>query len=104
MGSRLDFGAINAAALHVLPDLLTRWLPDGRTEGREWVARNPRRADHTLGSFKVNTQTGQWCDFATGDKGGDPISLAAYLHGLRQVEAARRLAGMLGLAPQGGAA
>ena len=45
--TRLDFTAINAAALRALPDLLARWLPDGRTEGHEWVARNLRSADHT---------------------------------------------------------
>ena len=46
----------------------------------------------------MNTRTGRWADFATGDRGGDVVSLAAYLHGLRQAEAARKLADMLGLA------
>ncbi len=45
MKGRIDFGAINAAALPALPTLLRRWLPDGRQVGREYVARNPRRAD-----------------------------------------------------------
>jgi len=62
-----------------------------------YVALNPKRADQRLGSFSVNLRTGRWADFATGDKGGDPISLAAFLAGLSQVEAARRLATMLGL-------
>ncbi len=62
-----------------------------------WTARNPRRADTHAGSFRINLRTGRWADFATGDKGGDPVSLAAYLHGLSQIEAARRLAGMFGL-------
>ncbi len=99
MTGRLDFAAINAAALARLPDLLARWLPDGRREGREWVSRNPQRADHRAGSFKVNVATGKWGDFATGDRGGDPISLAAYLGGLSQVEAARNLVDMLGVRP-----
>ena len=94
---RLDFAAINRAALHILPELIARWAPDGKLRGREWVARNPRRADGNPGSFSINTGTGRWADFATGDKGGDPISLAAYLHGLSQMEAARNLAEMLGL-------
>jgi hypothetical protein len=34
---------------------------------------------------------------ATGDKGGDAVSLAAYLFGLRQSDAARRLAYALGI-------
>lgn len=94
---RLDFRAINSAALGVLPSLLHRWLPDGRTQGGEYVARNPRRNDRHPGSFRINLQTGRWADFATGDKGGDVISLAAYLADLSQGEAARRLAVMLGI-------
>jgi hypothetical protein len=43
-------------------------------------------------------RTGRWADFATGDRGGDVVSLAAYLSHLRQSEAAEKLAGMLGLA------
>ena len=61
-------------------------------EGNEWVALNPRRPDRSLGSFKVNLHTGHWADFATGDKGGDAISLLAYLRGVSQSEAARLLA------------
>jgi hypothetical protein len=95
--NRIDFGSINRAALSSLPDLLGRWLPGGRRHGREYLARNPRRADRTAGSFAVNLSTGRWADFATGDKGGDVISLAAYLHDLSQSEAARRLANMLGM-------
>ncbi len=97
MKGRIDFGAINAAALPALPTLLRRWLPDGRQVGREYVARNPRRADKRAGSFKVNTRTGRWADFATGDAGGDVVSLAAYLSGTGQADAARALADMLGV-------
>lgn len=92
-----DFAAINAAALTVLPALVRRWLPDGRIVGREWVACNPTRPDRHPGSFSVNLATGRWADFATGDKGGDPVSLAAYLTGLGQAVAARSLATMLGV-------
>jgi hypothetical protein len=97
----VDFAAVNRAALGRLPDILARWLPGGRMEGREYVVRNPKRHDRRPGSFKINLDTGRWADFATGDKGGDPISLAAYLAGCRQVEAARRLAAMLGIAADG---
>ena len=93
------FDAINRAALASFEILVARWLPDGRREGNEWTARNPRRADRNVGSFKVNLRNGKWADFATGDKGGDPISLAAYLGGLSQSEAARRLAECLGIRP-----
>ncbi len=94
---RLDFDAINRAGLASLPALLRRWLPDGRQVGREYLARNPRRADKRAGSFKVNTRTGRWADFATGDAGGDVVSLAAYLSSTGQAEAARALADMLGV-------
>jgi hypothetical protein len=97
----VDFAAVDRAALCRLPEILARWLPDGRIEGREYVVRNPKRRDRRPGSFKVNLDTGRWGDFATGDKGGDPISLAAYLAGCSQVDAARRLAAMLGLAADG---
>jgi hypothetical protein len=96
-GKRLDFKEINCAALPVLPSLLARWAPGGRRQGREYVVRNPKRLDRRPGSFRVNFATGRWADFATGDAGGDVVSLAAYLHDLSQAEAARRIADMLAI-------
>ena len=93
----VDFVAVNEAAMSILPDLLRRWLSDGKRHGKEWVARNPRRADRRMGSFCVNMDTGRCAYFSTGDKGGDVVSLAAYLAGVSQVEAARNLADMLGV-------
>jgi hypothetical protein len=93
---QLDFASIAAAARLRLPELTRRWLPDGIRQGSEWVARNPTRSDRHLGSFKVNLRTGRWADFATNQRGGDAIGLAAHLHGLSQAEAARRIADMLG--------
>lgn len=101
MPGRVDFQRINRAALPALPDILRRWFPDGRFEGHEFVARNPTRGDRRPGSFKINTRTGAWSDFATGDGGGDVISLAAYLDQTNQVQAARNVAHMLGIAPDG---
>lgn len=93
----INFGVVNAAALAVLPSLLRRWLPDGKLVGREFEARNPTRADNRRGSFRINIETGKWSDFAIGDKGGDPVSLAAYIAGTGQVEAAQNLTVMLGV-------
>jgi hypothetical protein len=76
---------------------MQRWLPHGRFEGSEWVATNPTRADSRRGSFKINVVTGCWADFATGDRGGDLISLASYLFKIRQGDAALKLAEALGL-------
>ena len=93
----IDFAEVNRAALAALPAVLARILPDGKRVGAELVAFNPRRGDRHLGSFKINRYNGRWADFATGDKGGDPISLVAYLANVSQGEAARLLARMLGL-------
>ncbi len=97
MTGPLDFAAINREALAAFPAVLARILPGGKRVGAELVARNPRRADRRLGSFKVNRSSGRWADFATGDRGGDPISLVAYLADVSQGEAARLLARMLGI-------
>jgi hypothetical protein len=81
-----DFAAVNRTALAILQSLLERWLPNGRAVGDEYVALNPRRSDQHLGSFRVNLRTGRWADFAiTGVRGGDPVSLAAYLAGIGQL-------------------
>jgi hypothetical protein len=93
----VDFDRINRCALRVLPALLERWLPGGRREGCEYVALNPTRLDRHAGSFRINVRTGRWADFATGDRGGDVVSLAAYLSHLKQAEAAEKLAHMLGI-------
>jgi len=53
--------------------------------------------DRNPGSFSVNLRTGKWADFATGDAGGDPVSLAAYVLNISQIEAARVIAGMVGV-------
>jgi hypothetical protein len=94
---RVDFAAVNSAALAALPAVLGRLLPCGKRDGHEYVALNPRRADRHLGSFRINLRTGKWADFATGDRGGDPVSLTAFIENKSQVEAARLLAMMLGV-------
>jgi len=99
MKDALDFARINQAALAAFPAVLARLLPGGRVVAGKYLALNPRRADTHLGSFKVRmvgARAGVWSDFATGDKGGDPVSLVAYLTDVSQGEAARLLAQMLG--------
>jgi putative DNA primase/helicase len=92
---RVDFEAVAAAALPVLPALAERWLPGGRREGAEYVCAG--LSGGAGRSCKVNLLTGRWADFATGERGGDAVSLAAAIAGTSQLEAARRLAEMLGL-------
>jgi hypothetical protein len=95
---RADFAAVNHAALARLPDVLARLLPGGRARGAEWHAGS--LCGETGDSLRVRLRgqrAGAWCDFATGDKGGDPVSLAAAVARLPQVEAARQLARRLGI-------
>jgi hypothetical protein len=95
---RLNFAAVNRAALARLPELLARLLPGGRAVGAEWHAGSLRgeRGD----SLRVRLRgrrAGVWCDFATGERGGDVIALAAGVWRVSQSEAARRLAALLGV-------
>jgi len=93
----INFRRVADAAAARSEEILRQWLPGGRREALEWCVRNPRRADAKLGSFKVNLKTGLWADFASGDSGRDLVALAAFLFELRQDEAARRVADMLGI-------
>lgn len=90
------FAEINNLAVRVLPYILARVLPGGRMRQLEYVVLNPRRSDQSLGSFSVNIRTGKWADFATGDKGGDPVSLVAYLEDIGQRDALKLVAQMVG--------
>jgi hypothetical protein len=94
----VNFAVVNVATLSRFQSLLAAWLPDGHRQGQDWVALNPTRADRRKGSFRINLQKGCWADFATGDSGGDPVSLYAYLNGLSQPQAARRLMAEMGVA------
>lgn len=94
---RVQIQRIAGAALSAADNLLADWLPDGTRKGKEYWPTNPVRGDRKPGSFSINLHTGKWNDFASGDKGGDLVSLLAYLRGCSQIEAARILAGQLGL-------
>lgn len=86
-----------ADALALLPGLLPELLPGGRMQGREYSC-----GDLTGGagdSCKVNTSTGKWSDFATGEAGGDVVSLLAAVRRCSQSEAAQELAERMGSAP-----
>jgi hypothetical protein len=93
----IDFARINSEALPRLEAICRRLLPGGHCAGNEFLALNPRRLDLRLGSFKINLRTGVWSDFSSGDKGGDPVSLVAFIEGSKQGEAALKLARMLHL-------
>ena len=97
MKPRIDIAQVAREALAAADRLVPDWLPDGRRNGAEWQARNPLRSDNTLGSFSINLRTGLWCDFATGDKGGDLVGLYAYVRGMKPLEAAREIARSMGI-------
>lgn len=97
----IEFQRIAGVALLAADNLLADWLPDGTRKGKEYWPTNPVRGDRKPGSFSINLHTGSWHDFASGDKGGDLVSLLAFLRGCRQIDAARIIAGQLGL-PFGG--
>jgi putative DNA primase/helicase len=76
--------------------ILRRLLPTGKKAGNEYIALNPKRNDKNLGSFRINTMTGKWADFATSDKGSDIISLYAYIKNVNQLTAAKELLRFVG--------
>jgi hypothetical protein len=89
-----EFTAINQFARANMLVIVKQLLPDGKVIGHEYIVRNPKRADKHPGSFKIcgsGPKIGVWCDFATNAKGGDLISLVAYVKSLPRAEAARWL-------------
>lgn len=93
-----DFAAVNRAALARLPEVLARLLPGGRAVGAAFHAGSlGGEAGSSLRVSMRGARAGAWCDFATGERGGDPVSLAAAVARVPQGEGARLLARMLGL-------
>ena len=97
MQKSIDFKYVSSEALKGVERVLSYYLPGGKTKGNEYSPLNPTRADKKTGSFVINTETGVWCDFSTDDKGGDIISLIAYIKNLSQLDAAKELSDFLGL-------
>ena len=88
---RLEFKQINEILLTDAVSYLREWLPDGELCGNEYTSLNPTRYDNSKGSFNINIRSGVWEDFAIGEKGGDLISLYAYINGCEQGEALKRI-------------
>jgi hypothetical protein len=98
---KIDFKSLNQQLTPHIHTLLRQLLPDGILENHEYIPLNPTRDDKHRGSFRINTLTGKWADFATNDKGGDIISLWAYIEGISQTDAARLLKTLVGGAYHG---
>jgi uncharacterized protein (DUF927 family) len=99
-----NFQKIAAAALGCFDQIMQLLGLSGKRSGREFLPRNPNRVDSKPGSFSINTESGAWADFAADVKGGDLISLAAYIRGGSNSEAAVWLAEVLNLPTAAGPA
>lgn len=93
----IDFKTLNSTILPQIEPLLARLFPAGVKVGREFAIGNVcGDAGQSLRVCLSGAKAGVWCDFATGEKGGDIISLWAAHRSSSQVEAARELVNMLG--------
>lgn len=90
--SQLDFDSLNNNLLRSVRDLLPDWLPGGKLQAQEYCVGNLFGAPGD--SLRINITTGKWCDFATGDKGGDLISLYAAINNVSQKDAFLQLSGL----------
>lgn len=87
--SQIDFKSINERLLAHAPTVVSDIAPGGKRVGQEYRAATIQGGDGK--SFSVNLTTGAWADFATGDKGGDLISLYAKSRGINNGQAATEL-------------
>jgi hypothetical protein len=92
----IDFEGINHAAVRAYRSVLPSLIPGGKFRGQEYVVKNPCRDDQHTGSFSINIR-GVWKDFATSEGGRDFVSLAAFVRGTSQGDAALELAEKLGV-------
>ena len=86
----IQFSALRDALLSNAERLLPLWLPGGTFDGPEYRCAN-LSGGHGH-SCSINWKTGAWGDFATGEQGGDLISLYAAIHGLSNAKAAIQVA------------
>ena len=92
------FAAINRAAIARAEDVARRLLPGGVRRGIYWVAGDlSGGAGKSLRLRLEGDKAGCWIDNATGEKGGDFVSLAAAVARIAPAEAARQLARLLGV-------
>jgi predicted P-loop ATPase len=91
MDQRIDFKLLAEQLRGCAGTVVPRLLPGGKLIGQEWTC-----GDMSGGpgkSLRVNIQSGVWMDFASGEKGGDIISLKAAIDKSSMLEAAKSLVG-----------
>lgn len=91
----IRFRELAEALLARAETLVPAWLPGGRREGHEYKCGSLRGGDGR--SCSVNLNSGAWADFATGEQGGDLLSLYAAIDGLSPARAALAVAADEGL-------
>lgn len=91
----INFKALAEALLAMAEHLVPQWLSGGKRWGHEWVCGSLQGEEGE--SCSINLNTGQWGDFASGEQGGDLLSLYAAIHGLPMGKAAVACARDLGL-------
>ena len=85
----IDFDSISSTLLNKSQTILPEWFPQGKLIGKEFAVGS---LQGDIGqSLRINTITGIWKDFATGDSGSDLVSLYAAVHGIGQGDAAKKL-------------
>lgn len=85
----MNFTSVASRLLANAQSLLSEWFPEGTLSGHEFRVGD---LQGSLGkSLSVNIMTGAWSDFATGQAGGDLISLYAAIYSIKQSEAVKRL-------------
>ncbi len=93
-----EIKAVAAQAVAHIERVCAHWLPDGKKAGTEWeIGDRHGTPGKSLKIHLAGAKAGIWSDFTTEDKGGDAVSLVAYIDGVSQAEAARKLADFLGL-------
>lgn len=85
-----QFKELASVLLSQAMEFLPNWLDGGKKIGNEFVCSGLRGGQGK--SLSINLVSGVWCDFATGDKGSDLISLYAAIMKLTQGKAYELLA------------
>jgi putative DNA primase/helicase len=85
----MDFKGLASELLNNSESLLNQWLPNGKLNGHEYQVGSLQ--GEAGKSLSINIKTGKWADFASGDKGGDLISLYAAIKGIKNSEAVKEL-------------
>ena len=87
--TNIDFKALNTSLLLKADLLLSEFLPGGTLIGKEYTCASILGGEGY--SCRINISTGLWSDFATGETGGDLVSLYAASKKISQIEAAQYL-------------